>query len=85
MLPKPEPHEALALSAMSRGEADGGLQQIALAWILKISSVHELTYVPGDAQHTAFNEGRRFVGLALMRAMDLDAVTLPPLSKREFE
>ena len=40
--------------------------------ILKSCSIHEVTYVPGHDSASAFNEGRRSVGLRLLRLVEAE-------------
>lgn len=79
---KPVPYEladADALQALMRGDADKVKQQRALAFVIeKICGTYELSYRPGDEgrRDTDFAEGRRFVGLQLVKFLKLNLSAL---------
>lgn len=60
--------DAQALKALSNGEAEPQQQQRALRWIVhNVCRLNRLSYQPDSDRATAFAEGRRFVGLQVMR------------------
>ena len=62
---------AFAIKALSNGTANDGQQKTALAWILfDVCRLREPSFVPGEKPlETAFNEGRRHVGLMIAGAI----------------
>ena len=73
-LPKQDPHErpdyieaeAQAIRACFRGEASARQQRMTLDLIMRVAGTHDMSYRPGDANATAFAEGRRKVGLDIV-------------------
>lgn len=64
-----------AIKALAAGTANEDQQDRAYRWILSDAcQVRNVSYVRGDSHETAFNEGRRFVGLEIikMTAASLD-------------
>lgn len=56
-----------ALQALMAGTAQPHQQKLALEWIIeKASGAYSLSY-RGSESETAFNEGRRFVGLEIVK------------------
>jgi hypothetical protein len=74
----PAPYEARdveALQALQRGDADAAQQALALNWIIETAAG---TYEPsfrsdsdGGERETAFAEGRRFVGLQVVKMIKM--------------
>lgn len=65
------PSVRAALRALAAGAASGHQQQAALRWITEAASqTYDRTYRPGDATASAFAEGRRFVGLQIVQAIN---------------
>ena len=63
--------EAYAIQALEQGQASEHQQKLALAAIVKkICRTHDQSYMPGDTHATAVMEGRRFVGLKLLRVIN---------------
>lgn len=59
--------QVLAIKAVNAGEATPEQQKAALAVIVSlVSNVHDLSWRP-DQNLTSFNEGRRFVGLQILK------------------
>ena len=79
-LPPPyEPADASAMQALVIGEADGDQQKRALKWIIEsASSTYDLSFRPGSDgdRETAFAEGRRFVGLNVVKLTRLNVSKL---------
>ena len=64
--------EVAALQSLSKGEAGPHEQKRALAYIVNILGMtYEHTYFPSD-RDTAFANGRRYVGLQIVKALKLD-------------
>lgn len=75
-VPKYELADAGAIQALLRGEADAGQQKRALEWIINAAAgTYEVSYVP-DSDQTIFAEGRRFVGLQIVKLMKLNLNTM---------
>ena len=63
-----------ALRALNAGTAVAGQQQVALRWIIEEAArTYDASYRPGadGDRETAFAEGRRFVGLQIVKVMKL--------------
>lgn len=73
-----EPADATALQAMKRGDAEPHLQQRALAWIIEACGTYDLSFRPGaDGERaTAFAEGKRSVGLQIVKLLNLNLEAL---------
>ena len=85
MLPKAMPWHAApyeiadlcAVKGLAAGTASPEQQQRALKWIIEyVCTTYDLSYRPNSDRDTAFAEGRRFVGLQLVKALHLDASLL---------
>lgn len=64
-----------ALQALAKGEAPPDAQQRALKWIIeKAAGTYEPSYRPGEEgeRDTAFAEGRRHVGLQIVKLLKLN-------------
>lgn len=62
-----------AIRALYEGKASDGQQRLAFRWIVEEAArVRDLSYRPGpDGERaTAFAEGRRFVGLQVLKMLD---------------
>jgi hypothetical protein len=73
--PKWELADAGALQAMARGEADAAAQQRALKWIVEAAcGTYDLSFrpAPDGERATSFAEGRRFVGLEIVKLTKLN-------------
>lgn len=58
----------IALRSLFRGMATSDQQRLALAWIVgSAAGVDSPSYSPGDATETAYMEGRRSVGLHVVK------------------
>ncbi len=72
--------EQSALQAVYQGVADEHQQRLALYVIInKFSRVHDLAYVPGSFDESAFLSGRGFVGAKILKYINL------PIGKLEEE
>lgn len=66
-----------ALKGLAAGTANPEQQQRALKWIIENAcATYELSYRPTSDRDTTFAEGRRFVGLQIVKALHLDLSTL---------
>src|SRR5215207_4209413 len=62
-----------AFKAMARGEANSHQQERVLQWLVaEACRTYDLSYRPGDQgdRSTAFAEGRRFVGLQIVKMVN---------------
>lgn len=64
--------EVLAIKALNTGTADTSQQQMALAVICnKFSRPHDLLFVPGESDQTVFMNGRAFVGMQILKTLNI--------------
>lgn len=73
------PADIAAIQALQRGEADPAQQMRVLSWLVNtVCGTYEPSFRPGadGERETCFAEGRRFVGLTLVKAMKLNLSTL---------
>lgn len=75
---------AFAIKALSTGTANDGQQKAALAWILfDVCRLREPSFAPGEKPlETAFNEGRRHVGLMIAGAIEAQPASVRQAPKR---
>ena len=67
---KPHPYEAAdasAIQALARGDANDVQQRRALDWIINMAGTYDLSYRPTGGADTAFAEGKRSVGLQIVK------------------
>ncbi len=70
--------EAVAIHALSTGTADQMQQRLALACIRqKLCLEAQGSYVQGDPTATAYNEGRRAVGIGIRAVINADFKDFP--------
>ena len=68
-----ELHEAYAIQAIAAGNATVEQQQMALKWIIeKACGTYDLSYRQGSDRDTVFAEGKRYVGLQLVKLVRLN-------------
>lgn len=80
-----DPADAAAVQALQRGNATPEQQKRALAWLINQGcATYDLSYRPGEEgrRDTDFAEGRRFVGLQLVKLLN---VKIGLLTKRGEE
>ena len=66
-----------AVKALAEGQASGEMQKRAFQWILrKASAAQDVSFRPGEPDVTAYLEGRRSVGLAMLKLLSIDPETL---------
>lgn len=69
----PTKQQGIALQALQRGEANEGQQKIALLYITNvIARPHDILFVPGDDGQTAFLNGRAFVGMQILKTLNVN-------------
>lgn len=72
--PSYEPADIEAFQALQRGDCPAHLQKRALDWIIQqAAGTYNLSFSPGDERLTSFAEGRRFVGLQIIKLLALNA------------
>jgi hypothetical protein len=74
-----EDEDVYAIKALNRGNASEGQQQRALHWLVqRACMVDEVSYRPGSDgdRDTAFAEGRRYVGLQVLKLVNLNMEVL---------
>lgn len=65
--------ESAAFQALARGDASAHHQKLALDWIInKAAATYDLSFSPESDRLTAFAEGRRFVGLQVVKMLKLN-------------
>jgi hypothetical protein len=72
--------DASALQALQRGEADADQQRRALDWILRAAAgTYEWTFVAGQPDVSQHLEGRRSVGLQIVKLLKVDIAAVRQL------
>ena len=67
-----EPADHGAIKALAAGVANEGQQKRALKWIIEtVCATYDQSYRPDSERETVFAEGRRYVGLTLVKAVHL--------------
>lgn len=62
-----------AFQALARGDCPAHLQQRALRWVIEnAAATYDLSFRPGSERETCFAEGRRFVGLQIVKMLKID-------------
>lgn len=70
--PAYEPADISAIKGLAAGTATPDQQRRALKWIIENAcATYELSYRPNSEGDTAFAEGRRFVGLQIVKALHI--------------
>lgn len=69
--PYSEP-EVRAIKALAQGVANEGQQKMALNWIITgAAGTYDQSFIPGEPDTTAFREGRRSVGLQVVKLINM--------------
>lgn len=70
--------DVAAIQALQRGDAMEHQQQRALNWIIEACGTYDLSFRPGDdgERDTAFAEGKRSVGLQIVKLINLNLEAL---------
>lgn len=76
----PSPYELAdvsALQALSEGKADETQQKRALKWIIEVAAgTYQPSFRGGDSSEVSFLEGRRYVGLQIVKTLKLVVANL---------
>jgi hypothetical protein len=73
-IPPADEYDIRAVKALAAGVASDGQQKRALDWIIRCAAgTYDLSFRPGVDGHRAtdFSEGKRFVGLQLVRLVNM--------------
>jgi hypothetical protein len=58
------------MQALQRGDASPEQQRRALDWIIRVgATTYDSTFFPGEPDASAFAQGRRFVGLEVVKLL----------------
>lgn len=69
--------DATAIQALQRGDANADQQRRALDWIIHVGcATYQPTFHPGEPDASAFAEGRRFVGNAVIKLLKINTNVL---------
>lgn len=69
--------DAASLQALVRGDATPEQQKRALNWIVNSAAgTYEHTFVPGSHDQSTYLEGRRSVGLQIVKLLKVDLAAL---------
>jgi hypothetical protein len=69
-----EPADVASLQALARGVANEGQQKRALAYIVNVLGLtYEHTYVPASERDSCHAQGRRYVGLQIVKLVNMPA------------
>lgn len=61
-----------AIKALHAGSASAGQQQRVLRWIIEaLCGTYDLSYRPQSERDTSFAEGKRFVGMQIVKQLKL--------------
>jgi hypothetical protein len=75
--PQWDPADAGALQALARGEAAPHQQQRAVQFVVNaLCGTYDMSFRPEGDRDTVFAEGRRFVGLQIVKLLNLNLSTL---------
>lgn len=78
--------DVLAIKALADGTANEQQQRHALDWMIRVAAgAYELSYrsdADGGERETAFAEGRRFVGLQVVKMVNMAPKLVAELRKR---
>lgn len=65
--------DAAAIQAVTEGRGTEDQQKRAMKWIVDVASAtYGLSFIPQEQDSTAFAEGRRFVGLQIIKLYKLN-------------
>jgi hypothetical protein len=72
-----EPADVAAIQALVRGDASPEQQRRAVDYIIKdIAGTYDLSYRPDSERDSTFAEGKRFVGLQIVKAINLNLAAI---------
>ena len=70
-------HDAYAIKALVTGTANEGQQKRAINWIISAAAkTYDVSFSPVSDRETSFAEGRRFVGLQVVKLINMPAELL---------
>lgn len=76
-------YDALAVQAVALGTANDAQQKRALKWIIEDAArTYDESFIPGDMHGTNFSEGRRFVGLRIVRLLKMSQSEIEELKNK---
>jgi hypothetical protein len=74
--PAYEPADIGAMKALAAGVANDFQQKRVLHWLIEtVCGTYDLSFRPQSERETCFAEGRRFVGLTMVKVLHLQAIT----------
>lgn len=75
--------DVIAFKALAEGKADAAQQRRALDWLIwKAAGAYDETYYPteqGGERDSAFAQGRRFVGLQVVKLVNMPGAAMETL------
>jgi len=75
--------DAAAIQAVARGEADAAQQVHAIKFLVEVlCGTYDVSFRPESDRATAFAEGKRFVGLQIVKLIKLNISALKKPSAR---
>lgn len=72
-------HDVMAIKQVAEGVADAATQRRALGWIIAIARTRNETYYPDSERDSCFAQGMRFVGLQVLRLVEMRGAELETL------
>lgn len=76
--------DAACIQALARGDADERQQKHALVVIVeKLAGTYEHTFVPGAPDQSDFLQGRRDVGLQIVKLLKIDLALVKDVSPQQ--
>lgn len=73
--------DAYALQALAKGIANESQQRRALDWIIQASGTYDATFFVGQPDASAFADGKRHVGLQIVKLLNLPASAISAQEK----
>lgn len=81
-----DPEDAYAVQAVMYGRASEDQQKRAMTFIVnQVCGTYDLSYRPASDRDTAFAEGKRFVGLQMVKFAQLNIARLRGTTKEQGE
>jgi hypothetical protein len=82
--PKWELPDVYSFQALQKGEANCDQQKHVLSYIIKsLCGTYDLSYRPTSDRDTAFAEGKRFVGLQIVKMLNMDIAAIKQARKHD--
>lgn len=73
-----------ALKALAAGTANEGQQKRAVEWLIYAAArTYDATFIPDSERESAYAEGRRAVGLELVKLINLPPSAVTAIKKKE--